>query len=295
VNTACVLLLSLCASLFSGESALDERLRSRDPAVLAQALIDVGRNGASSTTDLEIVREGISSSSSLVRLAAISAATQLQDDAAIPALVWALRSQESSDQDNAHAALTALAGNDIGGRDPAAWQEWHREILEKTSKGVAAVREAMDAGDEVRTRAALHPLLMQRAGKDMVVEVLTDAALHGSPSVAQLARGALSDMESAAAQVAKKTIAQAPSVEARPNYPQPLVKQPAATSAPASPMAVATSTAPRGDSSLLIPIVLVVMALVVGLIIWLLARTPERKAAMEVWTSVFVAKMPRRK
>src|SRR6185369_14717386 len=141
---------------------LEVRLHSSEPAVLAQALIDLGRAGPSSPADIVAARDNLANPAPAVHLAAISAVTQLHDDAAVPLLAADLNSAEPGDKANAHAALMAIAGSDIGGMDAGAWRDWDRAIVERTNIGIAQVRAAIGSGNEDTARCALHPLLMQR-------------------------------------------------------------------------------------------------------------------------------------
>ncbi|MEK7412015.1 MAG: hypothetical protein AAB263_01720 [Planctomycetota bacterium] len=203
-HLACAILLSFTAIACAADATpLSERLLSSNSSVAIAALVELGRKGAHSQQELEMARSRIADGNASVRLAAIGAASRLHDDGAIPMIILSMRAADPAAASELGAALTALTGHNIGGADASVWAAWHEEVVKSTTASIAALQAASAKGDSNAVRAAIHPLLMQRAGRDQVVGALSDLVQSSSsPRIAALAREGLVTLNTAAAQIA---------------------------------------------------------------------------------------------
>lgn len=200
-----LLALLLAAALAAEEEApLAQRLESAEAGVATQALFDLAKRGPpGSQREIEVVRMHLSSENANLRVAAASAAASLHDDGAVPQLIAAMRNAgEGGEGDAFQAALTTIAGGDKGGGDPDKWSAWHDGIIAVTQATCSRIRLGMQDGKIDEVRAALHPLLMQRAGRDLVVDMLEELGKGTDPRLVALAREGLSAIDTAAARVA---------------------------------------------------------------------------------------------
>lgn len=285
----CIVTCLLATAIVAAEQApLSVRLSSGDHRELTRALVDLAHDGLSAASDLDRARTAIADPDPSVRLAAMGAVAKLHDDAAVPLLAEAMRSSDGAVATNAHSSLVAIVGRDVGQKDPEAWRAWDAGMSASTRASVDRFHGAVDKGDEEAARAIIHPLLMQRAGRDIVVEALVRAADSGNPRLALLAREGLANIQTASAKLALSTI----TAGARPvlageasslgssNPPiGPAASAVAAVGLPAS------VVAPARDGWL-IAMVLAGVAGISASLWWACRR--GRVKAVEHWTRVFV-------
>jgi hypothetical protein len=141
-----------------------------------------------------------------IRLAAASAAASLHDDGAVPQLINAMREASGQGTDAFRAALATIAGGDRGGDSADNWSAWHDNIITTTMASCSKVRIAVLDKDFDTARAALHPILMQRAGRDKIVDLLEELGNGNDPRLVALAREGLAAIDTAAARVALENI-----------------------------------------------------------------------------------------
>lgn len=186
---------------------LGDRLESMDRAVAMQALFDLARRGPpGSMREIEVVRTRLSDSDPNIRMAAACAVASLHDDGAVPLLITALREFGDKGSPAFRAALSTIAGGDQGGDSAEAWTTWHDGVIASTQAGCSTVRLAVQDGKVDQARLALHPLLMQRAGRDLIVDLLEVLGNGDNPRLVALAREGLMAIDTAAARLALAAI-----------------------------------------------------------------------------------------
>lgn len=270
---------------------LSDRLLSPNSKELTAALLDLARSGPTSRQDIERARAGLVDMDPVVRQAAMTAVTAMRDDGSVQTLAGIMSSGSPAERQGAHDALVALAGSDAGGGDGAAWDAWDGKVAEETTAGISRVQEAVAANDIEKARGCLHPLLMQRAGRDLVVEMLSQIAAGDDPRLAALAREGLSAIDTAYAhlvladvQAAIQQAAEAAAVaQAAPRRERAVVTVPAAIATPA----------PVSGNWL---VILAVASLAgVGGVMLVLRRTRPTGGKPRDWTRVFVINKGKKK
>lgn len=289
MNRRIVACLLAAATATTAELApLSVRLNSGDNRELTRALVDLAHDGLSAAGDLDRARAAIADPDPSVRLAAMGAVAKLHDDAAVPLLVEAMRSSDESVVTNAHSSLVAIVGRDVGQNDPEAWRAWDAGMSASTRANVDRFHGAVDRGDEESARAIIHPLLMQRAGRDIVVEALIRAAESSNPRLALLAREGLANVQTASAKLALSTI-KAGAMPIPAGSPSALggitsSVMPAATAMAAANLPTSVAATAR-DGWLIAMMAAGVAGISAGL--WWACRRGRVKA-VEHWTRVFV-------
>jgi hypothetical protein len=202
--TRLLLVLVLAAAAWAGDpDTLLERLESSDKPVVVQALTELARRGPpTNMREIENVRIHLADTDPKVRLAAATAAASVADDGSVPQLIAAMRAAGDGDGDGFRAALRSISGGDFGGQDPDAWSAWNDGVVSATQANCSRVRVATAAGDIDAARSALHPLLMQRCGRDTVVDLLEELGRSDNPRLVALAMEGLAAFDTAAARVA---------------------------------------------------------------------------------------------
>lgn len=216
---------ALCSCLVASLAAADpqpiaDRLTSNERFVKVGALTDLAHQGPTSAREMELARDCLADNDPAIRLAAAGVVARLKDEGAVPQLIEAMRQADPASANDLRCALKAIAGIDAGGTDPEAWSDWRENITAMTDKGVAEVRSAIAEGNEAKARAALHPLLMQRAGRDSLVNLLEELAGGDNPRLASLAREGLVAIDTASSRLAlaglgPKTVQEKASQESR--------------------------------------------------------------------------------
>ncbi|HAT09628.1 MAG TPA: hypothetical protein DCS97_03330 [Planctomycetes bacterium] len=202
-------ILVLLVTILSGgeQQELGDRLSSTDKTVAMPALFELARRGPpSSNREIEIVRMRLADPEPNIRVAAASAAASLHDDGAVPQLINAMRESSGQGSDAFRAALATIAGGDRGGDSPEAWSAWHDNIITSTMGSCSKVRIAVLDKNFDAARSALHPLLMQRSGRDKIVDLLEELGNGDDPRLVALAREGLAAIDTAYARVALANI-----------------------------------------------------------------------------------------